>query len=241
MADPILLFFLLANILLILKAIKFFNDEKILEFLSFSILIGLSIAMATGTKLNGGMTLIIWAFTILFFLLMSLIKGIQKKKKILLLFSGLLISILSFYSFFVFLNPYLYPNPLNRSIDMINHRLTVASHQQKQYTNEALLTPRERFSSILNATLIEKWKNFKLPFLDLLLLISGLVLLLVTALRKLKKGQLAHSELTVFFWILFCFGLVTIYIPMDWPRYYLPIIPCIIIGQSYALSKIVSL
>jgi len=239
MADSILLFFLLANVLLIIYTLKFFYKKQALEFLGSTFLIGVNIALATSTKLNGGITFFIWGLAALLALISVLIKKKGRVEEALLLVNGFLISIIIASNLFVFLNPYLYPDPISRGINMVEHRISVSKFQQ-QYFQDALTSFPEKTRAVLNHALLSEgdWNNFEIPFLDLPLFLFGFALITTRAIKKFVKNITISPEIVIIVWILITFLALVSYIPLNWDRYYLPVIPCIAIAQAYAINRV---
>lgn len=239
MADPILIFFLLANVLLIIYAFKFFYREIFSRFLFFSFLIGINAALAAGTKLNGAMALIIYDLLIFLALIFLLKTNKRKDKQLWVLINGCLISMLTALAFFILLNPYLYKNPFLRPIKMFNHRVVVSQWQQTIQPENALLTFSDKIKAVFKQTLTKEgeWNNFNVAFLDLIFFGSGIIWLGRIAFKKFVKDKNISPQGIVLAWVLLTFLSVILYIPLNWARYYLPIIPAIAIAQAYAIIK----
>lgn len=234
--DSILLFFLLATTLVIIYGANKYRLKNIGKFLIFTLLVGVLAALAASTKLNGGMVLIFW-FLVLFILASGNFS--KEKRQWLLAASGFLISLIVFFNVFVFLNPYLYPDPIGGAINMIKHRINTSNGQQGIFPKDALFTFPQRFNSVFKRTLTGNggYNNFKIQGLDLFLFLSGLLLMLISGKNKYKKKKFPE-EFVVFIWTILTFACVIAYIPLDWDRYYLPLIPCIAIVQAYAVVGI---
>lgn len=224
MGDSILLFFLLLNALLILKFLDSFNKGNKSKMILLSILVGINAFLAIGTKLNGGMTLI---FFFLFIFALLIIKR-EKNISSLFLFGNFLLAALLTFSIFTLFHPYLYSAPASRFFKMIDHRVKMAQAQQVSFPEAAFGSLFEQFQAVFQQTLMinGEWNNFKLPFLDLILFLTGFCLLLV------------DKNLVVSLWIFSTFVAVGFYIPLNWSRYYLPLIPCAVVAQAYAISRI---
>ncbi len=78
MTDAPLLFFLTANIILVIYFYQSLLKRKLLRTFVFTVLIGINIAIATGTKFNGGLAGLILA---IFYILLVLIKNGQFKSE----------------------------------------------------------------------------------------------------------------------------------------------------------------
>jgi hypothetical protein len=86
----------------------------------------------------------------------------------------------------------------------------------------------------------DSWGVIGGPFLSLGLFILGTFLLAYEGVSSFFRER-PSIIFVVLLWILITFIAVISYTPMNWTRYYLPLIPCIAIAQAYGISRIVKL
>lgn len=257
MSDAPLIFFLIANTLLIMFFYNFILKQKSRKTLFISGLIGLTIALATGTKLNGGLTGIVFlAFCIYLIIIkvwqyktskdipLSVLAILKKDYQVKIILIGLLISI--FISIFVFitLNPYLYQKPMKGSLDMLKFRSEVVKGQQKVEPQNTITSIGQKFYFVIRRTLLPGIyatlnSILKIP-IDFILFFIGLFILIYKEGRNLLNDKRPSYGSIPILWTIITFILIMAWIPLDWDRYYLPVVPCITMVTGYAIDKLIS-
>jgi hypothetical protein len=262
MTDAPLLFFLTANVILVIYFYQSLLKQKVLKTFVFAILIGVNSALATGTKLNGGLAGLVFVGFCIFLVLVkgahygfskdSLRRSITKfqiDRDITTVLTSLLISGVISLLVFVGINPTLYPKPLKGSLNMVKFRMSEVSHQEKyagQKNYEVLkyslskkidfTVRRTLFPGKMNyATLA---KIFKIP-IDFTLFILGLTMLLYYEFKYLLANSKPSFNSIIILWTIITIIGIIVWIPFDWPRYYLPVIPCTVIIIGYCINKII--
>lgn len=250
MAEAPFLFFLLLGLFFSFWFLDSLYKSQAKRLLLFSLLIGLVSGLATASKLNGGMVLIyflllfllIFLFTTFYFL-QDIRSNLSSKGKIgsTLSVSVAIIFFLSFLSF-VFLNPFTWSNPWKKSLFMISHRITTAKYQQMTFSEDALRSIDRRIIAVFKEVFLPsgdwhifKTKNFPL---DLTLFLIGFVFLIRSFYRNFSQNKKLDRSFLILLWTIVIFTCVMIYIPLNWDRYYLPLVPCIVIVQAYAICRI---
>lgn len=229
MLDIPYVFFSILTIFLMCYFLKRTN-KKWSEWIVIT-LIGIIIGLAVSSKPMGIFILIT---TVIFFLILS----ISQKRKIFLFYLILILIITG--SIFIISNPVLYPHPVKHSKMLItllgnlekeqeaySFELVFNSFFQKAYyvTKNTLLTGSAPIYSVI-----------KLP-VDIIFFAIGFVSLLNEEFITFPKRQLTFKTLIIIWMIVTFLG--TIYwIPIDRPRYYLPIIPCVMVIECYGLRKV---
>lgn len=142
---------------------------------------------------------------------------------------------------FVLVYPYLWPNPIGRTLTLINFRQDEMSNQYRLYPKFRVESPIEGLQKTVDA-LGQAWSSTgdvltqiglttladRLSLLDLVLATIGLVLISIIGIRKgLRSAELAVAAIIVF-------QTATIILSMrvDFERYYLPIL----LGEVIAIG-----
>ena len=227
-------------------------------------LIGINIALAAGTKLNGGLAGLVFASFCIFVVVIKsgkykLSKGnlpksitefiiIDREIKtvlISLLISGVIATLV-----FVSMNPCLYHQPLKGSFNMIEYRTSQISSQHKSTAlldslskKVDLVARRTLFigNYVILANILKFVIDFALlllGFVMLFLFLLGLIMLLYNEVKDLLRNSKPSSRSIVIIWTAITFIGIISWIPFDWERYYLPVVPCIVIMEGYCIAKI---
>ncbi len=255
MTDGLLLFFLISNVALIVVFYSSFLERKLLKTFIFAGMIGVNIALAAGTKLNGGLAAAVF---FIFCMLIVIIKTMQLKfheaisdynnnidkvkiyKEIKVVLISLLIAVTIVVSIFVAMNPYLYNHPLKGIIFMIRHRMQESHSQQRYYYMSAITSLREKFYFIAGINLFPVGsKFFILKWGRLLILPVGLIKLLCSEVKYYLRGRKLSVRSIIFIWFFISFIGIIFWIPMGWGRYYLPLVPCEAMILGYIIDKII--
>jgi len=257
MPDAPLLFFLTANVLIMIFFYDAIRQRKTLKTLVFAIILGINAALAMGTKFNGVLAAIIFAsFCILIFSLKvyeykrmpDILPGLavnksRVSKEMKTIGWSLCLSGIVALSLFILINPYLYGNPVHGMVTMIKHRMTTV-HSEQEVSGLSLTTADQKVFFVIAMTLLPGkgvllGNIFKIP-IDLMLFVSGLILLLDTERKHLLKYRTVSPRSIILLWILITFAGTIAWIPMDWGRYYLPLVPCIVTMSGYILGRALS-
>lgn len=262
MTDAPLIFFLTVNIILLIYFYRSLLNQKFYKTFVFGILIGANSALAAGTKLNGGLAGLVF---IGFYIFVILVKGVHyaflkgsldksisnfltgrqiKATLISLIVSGVVAIIV-----FVGINPSLYSKPLEGSFNMIEFRTSEIGHQQRHADKKKYAVLKDSFSKKIDftvrRTLLSGERNyvilgniFKIP-IDFALFIIGLTMLLYGEFKYLLANSKPSFDSIIILWTFITFIGIMVWIPFDWPRYYLPLIPCIVIITGYCINKII--
>lgn len=259
MTDALLLFFLMTNVVLMMFFYKSFLKEKSRKSFVFAALIGMNVAFASGTKLNGALTGIIFASFCIFVVLMKIIQykflqhinKLKTIKELKIIVGSLLVS--GFIAIFIFIgiNPYLYRQPLDGIAGMVEHRMLIVEAQQEQtgpsldveFTGPALTSLNKKVNFVVKRTLfpngyVTLGNILKLP-VDLCLFILGVAVLLYVEFKCLRENYIPSLRSIVIIWLVITFTGMTVWIPIDWQRYYLPFVPCIVMMLGYGIDKVI--
>lgn len=259
MTNAPLLFFLTANCALMILFYRALMNKRIIPTLSLSLLIGLNMGCATATKGTGALTFFIFISFVIFFILIQLFwlnsktKTLKEKLKASFKDHKIILALLSFVlavslgaAIFIAVNPFLYEKPIEKIKTIIQYRIDTICLQRQLFGPE-IITIAEKIYFVLYRTLFPSrghyliLSNFVDVPLDLYLFIIGLIILIFKEIRHIKKN-VAPSLLSIpILWVIMTFVGIIAWIPLDWNRYYLPVIPCIALIESYPLSSLIDI
>lgn len=258
MTDAPLLFFLTVNLVLMVFFYRSFLKNNLLGTLVFSGLIGINIALAAGTKLNGALNAIIFgSFCIFVVFMKTLRRRIQRdspgvdntdklraNKEINIILISLLIAGVTAISVFTIMNPYLYDQPLKGSINMVTFRMELARGQQELFGGGLTSLGQKAFFVIYRTLFpgnnVILGNIFKVHF-DFLLFLLGLGLLLYGEAEYLLKNYRPSLRSIILIWIAVIFAGTIGWIPLDWDRYYLPVVPCIAMMMGFSIDRVIAI
>ena len=240
MADSLLVFLMIGGLYWLFRFLADPKKKKhqILPELKV-INLGLWAGLAASVKLNGFMILALVSLVIF----LKTLKEISKKnyfQKIGRLLKQLgVISIITI-GVFISLNPFVWKNPPENIKKMFLSRKEITQEMQKEYSSSSYKTFLSRLQSILGETLLPKIGAHQrmLSWLpqrtDLMLFIIGILFLIF---EVLVKGHNWQAGVFLIFMIgtLFFMGE---YLAVGHDRYFLPIIPYIVIVEAFGLIRI---
>jgi len=244
MSDMPSVFFMAASIVVIIIFYRHLMAHRFVKVLIYSLLIGFCIAFAAGTKLSGGLSMIIFAlFCVAAGIIESIQNGFSQRFKIIL--TSLLISAAVSFSLFVAINPALYNNPIRRVAGIIEANAQMSSYQQQFFSSNALISFKDKFISVFRKVLLPPnyvtlGNIFKIP-LDLMFFVFGFLMLIYNEITGYRKNRVLSDRFIIITWVVVVFCGIIYWIPLDWDRYYLSLIPCIAIIIGYCLGEIINL
>lgn len=237
MGDSVLIFLILAHFLLTLSLIKKFIVTKKLNYWLL-LIIGITGGLATATKLNGGLTAVYFSLV----LLMGLIPwSVLTKQKMTVFFKGFGSLVISF-MVFCLINPFTWKSPISESLFMIKFRQKVFIEQQTNFPYWTLTSLAMRLQATDWKFFIPKaeYANFtiKAPFLgtvtlDIWITVAGLLLI---CWQILYGGRQRKYYFAFLLWLMVMIGSVVLLIPLDWDRYYYPVIISIALIQALVIG-----
>ena len=130
---------------------------------------------------------------------------------------------------FILLNPTLWPNPLQGTVASLGHRLGLANYQQSVFPKDALITVLARVQATLNHVL------------DPVSLVAFLFGFSVMAWREFEqwRNQRATGGTPLLLWVAGTLGFTVVFTPMNWGRYFVPLILCKAVILGYLASAVV--
>lgn len=117
---------------------------------------------------------------------------------------------------FVLLNPTLWRNPLRGMGALVGQRLAEADDHQALFQEEALMTVLARVQATINQVFEP---------LSLVAFLLGLSLLVRQELDH-WRNQRATARTALLLWVTGTVGFTVLFTPMNWGRYFVPLIPC---------------
>lgn len=235
MTDSMQLFFFFAGLLLVLYFLRASENKDRSKMFLLSLALGVNLALAIGVKVSG---ILILLFLIIIFAILFFLKIHSKSASYIII--SFLIIITSFSVLFVSLHPYLYKNPFRQFVSMYTNRAEVADEYRVAYPNSAIYNREKVVELITKRALLPEaeFSNFRLGKLpiDLWLFISGFLIMLLNAAKKLKRSKRMSAEAILVLWTLVVIISLIFYLKNNWPRYYLPTVAAVTVTQAYAIS-----
>lgn len=228
-ADPLLLFLLLLAVVVGFLLLRSVFLERGNQYLCLAIIAGMIGGLALSVKINGFLALIYLLFPLLLGLGIKPYRLVVCRKRFLL---TLFIVSIIFVVLFFLLHPQLYKDPLGGIGEMVARRFSEAEFHKRSFPEPMAPLP-ERIPQFIQALFwqYDSWRillGAKTPFLSLGLFLVGLAILADRVFNDYRKG-FAGNSLVFFGSLLATFIMVFSYIPMNWDRYYLPLIPWVVI------------
>jgi hypothetical protein len=122
---------------------------------------------------------------------------------------------------FVALNPFLYPNPLDRTRMMMEHRLSEISAQQQAWPDISI--DKSRRIPLIHQRIFKDYSALHLVgrgTINLILSVIGLGYLLNSSWRWLQKPITSGAGIVILL-VAFTTATPSLFTPIDWDRYYL--------------------
>ncbi|MBI5375753.1 MAG: phospholipid carrier-dependent glycosyltransferase [Candidatus Schekmanbacteria bacterium] len=197
-----------------------------------AILTGLAAGAAVGTKLNALLILLVCIISIAGEALLSIYSSrIKAYAAFLCMFIVLGVAGMVFY----LSNPFLYHAPLAGFKHMLEMNDIVFD-----IPYQSLSTLPERISALWkNTGVFAPFANIGLP-VDRVILLLGIVAFCIMSFRQgYKRLRYCGLDL-ILLWIVISYAGIILWLPHDWPRYYLPLQPCNAFLQAYGICWVVS-
>lgn len=180
---------------------------------------GISIGLAAGSKLNGFGSLA-GVVGILFLVIWKEKTTIASKFSTFALLSIFvtLVAVLTFWGTY----PYLWPNPVGRTVKMFNNRISEMTYQTGQHSPDYIDSPQKRVV-LLPTRIFQDYSTIRFQgslAVNLLFTVLGIAVLI----KKARNWWLLGEENLLAIVILalgFAASLPTIFTMLDWDRYYL--------------------
>jgi 4-amino-4-deoxy-L-arabinose transferase-like glycosyltransferase len=240
-ADIPLVLTMILTVLLIFVWYNYIEKQKILQILIHSAIIGFVIGICGSTRLNGALGGFVYAgfcFIILLSLGLHRKPSVLIKKKLFLIILSLFMAAFISSVVFVTLNPFLYPNPLDKTKNMIRHRISEGRNHHRMQPDRALFTLSDRLRAVLDKTFYTK-SSFSNPILHwslgVALFLIGIFTSIYREIHRFRQNNLPSGESLGLIWFAVYFIAMCFYVTMTWSRYYLPLVPIVSLIQGLGL------
>jgi hypothetical protein len=231
--DSICCFFVLATLCILLLLFRELSIREGLHkrVIVLAVLDGLFLSFAIGTKFITASMAAAVAVVFMAGIVLEAVKSrktqnrFPAKRIALRVTIFAIISVVAF-SFFVLLNPFLYPDPIGNTLKMAGHRL-ILMEIQSRVQFPAIQFFSERAQTIYRDGILLRYNfhNQVWEFLYVFVFIAGMAGLIKRSMRELSAGLMgAHT--IVLLWAVTTFTVNGLMINMQWDRYSLPFAMC---------------
>lgn len=231
LTDTPLLFLVLLSLAVSVLFFKSWKTGRKLHTWLWAACVGIMAGLAVSMKLNGVLTLwALFAATVMFIVYAKKSgNSVGSLTKPVVLAACLALAV------FVAINPYLYKQPLVGMQKMVKHRLW-RFHCQQLKTGSGLYTTPARVNAIISRTLSAHPRSFA-PFGRILPLPVDFILFLWGLWSILKKEREVITVVVLSAAVV-TFVTLVLTLPLNWERYFLPLIPYIALIEAYGLCQI---
>jgi hypothetical protein len=237
MGDGPLVFFSILTFLFSLLYIRALLKKE--YTLGLASVIGLSLGLAISSKLNG-------LFSLIYILGLLIFLALQKnqKKQVVNIGLGLLFVILICFNTILLTTPQIWEKPISGFLEMIQTRSAIIEAQQRMFASDALHTLPERLVAVSQwvfswhdgyGKFPPKWENVTVFLIGIFALVSKVT-------KKSVDNEIKHYQqlLKSFLaWVVIIGGMTTALLPLNWNRYYLPIVLVVIMTQAFGISFLI--
>lgn len=232
LADSMFLFFEIAAIFVLIKIISAIR-QKNSHLPVYYCGAGICTAMAAGAKINGLMLLPFILFSILYIMYKLYInKNTDYTKKFRMkALAAAVILILSFSVTFLILHPNFFFYPQVSPIQMMESRMLItqqhiAYYSEHEPSHVLLSLPSKLLSSVI----------YLFPIRFGLVAIAGAIIKIIFR-KKIINGDKYKTETVIICGLIYTWMCVLLYVVFDEPRYYLPILPFLILVLADAYNS----
>ncbi len=232
LAESILAFFSLLALVLALRVLPRLTVGHVRPWLPIAL--GASLALATATKLSGGIAVV----GVGIFALMQQALTLVRTRRLAGLRNWIDIG-LAAVIVFIAVNPLLYPSPVVRTLALIQQRRDEMEFQQDVFESRAVPDGlSERAQRVVFRVFVTNATPARpLPFSpDVVLVTVGCLILLARVRRELQDGQ-AGPSLLFLLWAAAFYGIITVNLGFDSAHYYAPLVTANAIGSGVALGS----
>ncbi|HXV18778.1 MAG TPA: phospholipid carrier-dependent glycosyltransferase, partial [Candidatus Omnitrophota bacterium] len=209
------------------------SEGKWQKALGIAAVLGIGIGLAAGTKLNGVLSGIIFAAW-------CLVLWAYQRKPVYLAAPIFAAGIAIF--LFISINPFFYREPINKIRQMTAFRSELSKIYQIEQPHLALDNIAGKAQKVFERTLMPGEKNYtsissrvRIP-LDVALFLLGVLTLILRTVKDLARNKnLSPAGLTLLYALILFAGTVA-WIPMDWGRYFLPLVPPVVMFSALGVD-----
>lgn len=262
-AESLLLFFSILNILLIVLFLRIlFKNNKSLFLPLITAAIGINLALCVGTKLSG---VTAWLVFLIVCLLLLVLRRSFDKTAGLVIFSFLAATFIAVIVL-VAINPAFYEHPIAEGVRTaeytnlyLQERLSAG---QAVFRDHFFGLQGEKTAAVFKRVLlplptvyasgnISKIYDQLLPYgfvslgaflklskfpVDLIFFLLGLFLIFYREAVSILSLRRISAAAIIIIWVGTVYAAMAIMIPLDWERYYLPLIPCTVMIIAFGLT-----
>lgn len=222
MGDSALLVFIAGTLIISYLLLQDFDNQKTKKagrsYIYF-LFLGIAIGLAESSKLNGLSAILAgFGFIILIILRMKQTRTL----KIRFALVSILILVFSSQLTFVALNPFLWKNPLDRTLTMFNSRLFEMSVQTNDFPGSRIQGFGQHVG-VLTKRIFESYSSLHFEgaiWINIILFLIGFIYLVNKAVQYYKNDNSNPGSVVVL-----AIGLATslpsLFTPLDWDRYYI--------------------
>lgn len=248
MAEAILVFFMTLSILFMIYFYEMLIENKVVHYFLIAILLGISLSLAAGTKMNGVISAII--FTV-FCLCLTCYRRFRTENKT--IFFGWAIAFTFAWVIFTILNPYLYDKLFNGPLVVLQNTMEAPQSLKDCFLSNEIssfkvfypATALDSLSSKIYFVFNRVIRNPDFTQLELyirpIIFILGFILLVYNEIKCFYKRREFSSCFIILLWVFITFVAITSFIVMDLDRYYYPLIPCFYVILGYGVDRFIYL
>jgi len=258
MSDGPLLFFTGSALLATLFFVVACRNNQRVRAWMLSVMVGLFVAAATSIKLNGGLAGVFFAMVILYIGVAEACFGGRerprssaRKERVVSFFRrllypvcyGILAGTVALVGFFA-ISPNFYHEPLKGVPRMVAWRKSVVEVQRTPKNSLAdrdkkvnLVWERVFWPSRKNRSTLTQAFNFPV---ELIFAVAGLAGIAFREWRHLRTHGVPSLGSIAMLWCLIVFFGVAFWIPLTWPRYFLPLFPPVILLSALGFQDLIN-
>jgi 4-amino-4-deoxy-L-arabinose transferase-like glycosyltransferase len=235
LAESILAFFSLLALALALRVLPRLATIQFRPWLPAGL--GASLALATATKLSGGIA----AVGLGLFWLTQQGLGLRRAGQLVGLRTWTDVG-LAAVALFIAVNPLLYPAPIGRTLALIQHRRDEMEFQQDTFDSQAVPDGLTAHMARMAYRVFVTYATPRGPLPispDVVLGAIGALILSGRAWRELRQGR-AGPRLLFLLWALAFYGVITANLGFDSAHYYAPLVTANVICSGVAIGEAVA-
>jgi hypothetical protein len=244
--DSLWCFFALASLLSLFMLLKSLHDGRTQRVIALSVIIGVCLALAIGTKIIAVYVALVVAAVLTLNAALHLRRartGTSSDGYSVARLSAVSLGLISVISIVlsVALNPFLYENTVANFLKMFEHRDTIMQIQVMTQ-GPAIETLSQRASAIVRLGLLSGYETkgvlgMNLAFGYACMLLLGIWAVLTRAKREVKRGAVG-PYVVIAVLSLFSYVFIATTVHMEWERYFLPLLLCNVLWFSVGADAI---
>ena len=250
MADGILIFFLVLSVYAMIIFLTYLLKDRYDTALLSSFMVGIAGGLATGTKLNGGISIITFMAlcSVLFVIGLGrvlknkgyMFKNIFRDRSMRIIVLAMFLAAITAFSVFILVDPFLHDMPIQKSMIMIDSRIEAIQYQRATF-GATLNNFMERIVYVWKIFFSESgtyapFKNrFHIPTFFILFL-AGISLMVNDEFRYMAKNGRCSFRLLILIWFFTTLAVLLCALSIGWDRYVLPLLPPLSLLFGYSIE-----